>query len=215
MQEVQVIRVSGATGGTFRLVHDNTATEAIPFDASPTDLEVAIGRLPSLGRVKVKLEGDESMERDLRESAGQCRDTDDDVLTHRWHGLRRDASRWDLKTLEGKIKAAFGGSGWATIFANNTEQEVSDTLNGLGIDVSVERVFLVGGASSTLITFLERGDVPLIKVNASGLVGTGAIARVDEEVKGAVYQVTLGSIMGRGRRTRSTGTRPLVLSNLS
>ena len=88
------------------------------------------------------------------------------------------------RPLEGKIKVAFGGSGWATIFANNTEQEVSDTLNGLGIDVSVERVFLVGGASSTLITFREpRGDVPLIK--RSGLVGTGAIARVDEEVKGS------------------------------
>ena len=91
---------------------------------------------------------------------------------------RRDGTS---RPLEGKIKVAFGGSGWATIFANNTEQEVSDTLNGLGIDVSVERVFLVGGASSTLITFREpRGDVPLIKVNASGLVGTGAIARVDE-----------------------------------
>ena len=56
MQEVQVITVSGASGGTFRLVHANTATEAIPFDASPTDLEVAIGKLPSLGKVKVKLE---------------------------------------------------------------------------------------------------------------------------------------------------------------
>ena len=35
VQEVQVVSVTGATGGTFRLVHDNTATEAIPFDASP------------------------------------------------------------------------------------------------------------------------------------------------------------------------------------
>ena len=56
VQEVQVISVSGATGGTFRLVHDNTATEAIPFDASPDQMEVAIGKLPSLGKVKVKLE---------------------------------------------------------------------------------------------------------------------------------------------------------------
>ena len=74
---------------------------------------------------------------------------------------------------------------WATILANDTEQAVSATLNGLGIDVLVERVFLVGGASSTLITFRERGDMPPLRVNASGLIGTGAIARVDEEVKGS------------------------------
>ena len=93
---------------------------------------------------------------------------------------------------------------------------MSDTLNSLGIDVSVERVFLVGGASSTLITFREpRGDVPLIKVNASGLVGTGAIARVDEEVKGSCLSGYFRVYNGSRRRTRSTGTLLLVLSNLS
>ena len=50
---------------------------------------------------------------------------------------------------------------------------MSATLNGLGIDVLVERVFLVGGASSTLITFEERRYAS-DKVNASGLM----VARV-------------------------------------
>ena len=42
--------VSGATGGTFRLVHASTATEAIPFDASTEQMGMAMGALPSLGK---------------------------------------------------------------------------------------------------------------------------------------------------------------------
>ena len=145
VQEIQVVSVSGATGGTFRLVHANTATEAIPFDASSEQMEVAIGRLPSLGKVKVKLEeADRVWSVTFVSYPGNVPTlTTTSSLTG---GTVSVATRRDgtSRPLEGKIKVAFGGSGWATIFANNTEQEVSDTLNGLGIDVSVERVFLVG-----------------------------------------------------------------------
>ena len=157
VQEVQVVSVTGATGGTFRLVHDNTATEAIPFDASPSDLEVAIGRLPSLGKVKVKLEEADRVWSvtfvSLPGNVATLTTTSSLTGTSPTVSVatRRDGTS---RPLEGKIKVAFGGSGWATIFANNTEQEVSDTLNSLGVDVSVERVFLVGGASSTLILSL-------------------------------------------------------------
>ena len=97
VQEVQVISVSGATGGTFRLVHDTTATEAMPFDASPDQMEVAIGRLPSLGKVKVKLEeADRVWSVTFVSLPGQRRSINRNVVTHRWHGLRRDASRWHL-----------------------------------------------------------------------------------------------------------------------
>ena len=57
--------------------------------------------------------------------------SNDDVLTHGLAVMR--GLRWTSQDWKVKVKVAFGGSGWATIFANSTEQEVSDTLSGLGI----------------------------------------------------------------------------------
>ena len=71
-------------------MHDTTATEAIPFDASPDQLEVAIGRLPSLGKVKVARGGGSGLERDLRLIPGNVATLTATSSLTGTHGLRRD-----------------------------------------------------------------------------------------------------------------------------
>jgi len=121
--EVQVLTLTGATGGTFTLGFEGQTTAALPYNASAAEVQSALEALSTIGAASVAVSGSEGGPYTV-EFIGFLGDTDVPQLTADSSALAPPAATASVET------TTPGGDGWGTAAAApclNEKNEEVDT----------------------------------------------------------------------------------------
>ena len=188
--EIQIVTITGATGGTFTLSFGGYTTSALAYNASAATVQTAFTGLTSVGSGNATVTGDDGGPYTI-EFTGTLANTDVAKITYNASSLTGQAN--EVQTIS-MVNTPTGGT-----FRLTYDEETTDTIDYNASAATIQTKLLAltnipsGGVSCSggplpgtpvVVTFqgaLSYTDVPLMTANSDALTGINASVTTDTE----------------------------------